>query len=95
MICAPSVDMCIGSRVISFHFMISSNYHVFPLSIYHSIVALQTHIWGMRNMQTQVGIHAWVLDPPHLKGKRNRNVGISKSRYLTANTWFGKKSGAI
>jgi hypothetical protein len=36
---------------------------------YHSTVALQTHIiWGMRNMLTQVGIHAWVLDPPYLQG---------------------------
>jgi hypothetical protein len=40
---------------------------VFPCK-YHSTVALQTHIiWGMRNMLTQVGIHAWVLDPPHLQ----------------------------
>jgi hypothetical protein len=38
---------------------------------YHSTVALQTHfIWGMRNMLTQVDIHAWVLDPPHLKGNK-------------------------
>jgi hypothetical protein len=37
---------------------------------YHSTVALQTHIiWGMRNMLTSVGIHVWVLDPPHLQGK--------------------------
>jgi hypothetical protein len=43
---------------------------VFLLSIYHSTVALQTHIiWGMRNMLTEVGIHAWVLDPPHLQEK--------------------------
>jgi hypothetical protein len=42
---------------------------VFPCQ-YHSTVALQTHIiWGMRNMITQVGIHAWVLDPPQLQGK--------------------------
>jgi hypothetical protein len=31
---------------------------------HHSTVALQTHIiWEMRNMLTEVGIHAWVLDP--------------------------------
>jgi hypothetical protein len=31
----------------------------FTLSIYHSNVALQTHIiWGMRNVLTQVVIHA-------------------------------------
>jgi hypothetical protein len=36
---------------------------------YHSTVALKTHIiWGMRNMLTSVGIHAWGLDPPHLQG---------------------------
>jgi hypothetical protein len=38
---------------------------------YHSTVALQTRIiWGIRNMLTSVGIHAWVLDPPHLQGKK-------------------------
>jgi hypothetical protein len=42
---------------------------VFPCQ-YHSTVVLQTHIiWGMRNMLTSVGIHAWVLDPPHLQGE--------------------------
>jgi hypothetical protein len=25
-------------------------------------------IWGMRHMLTEVGICAWVLDPPHLQG---------------------------
>jgi hypothetical protein len=41
---------------------------VFPCQ-YHSTVALQTHImWGMRNMLTSIGIHAWVLDPAHLQG---------------------------
>jgi hypothetical protein len=43
---------------------------VFPCQ-YHSTVALQTHIiWGMRNMLTQAGIHAWVLDPPHIQRKK-------------------------
>jgi hypothetical protein len=28
--------------------------------------------WGLRNMLTLVGIHAWVLDPPHLQGKKMR-----------------------
>jgi hypothetical protein len=42
---------------------------VFPCQ-YHSTVALQTHIiWGIRNML--IGIHAWVLDPPHLHGKNS------------------------
>jgi hypothetical protein len=46
----------------------SPNSSVFPCQ-YHSTVAVQTHIiWGIRNMLTQVGIHAWVLDPPHLEG---------------------------
>jgi hypothetical protein len=45
----------------------------FSLSIYHSTVALQTHIiWGMRNMLTYVGIHSWVLDSPHLQKKKKR-----------------------
>jgi hypothetical protein len=44
-----------------------SEFFGFPLSIYPSTAALQTHIiWGMRNMLTEAGIHAWVLDPPHL-----------------------------
>jgi hypothetical protein len=43
-----------------------------PLSIYHRTVTLQTHIiWGMRNMLTSVGIHAWVLDPPHPQEKKS------------------------
>jgi hypothetical protein len=38
---------------------------------YYSTVALQTHIiWGMRNMLTYVGIHAWVLDPPPPSGRK-------------------------
>jgi hypothetical protein len=48
-----------------------SEFFGFPLLIYHSTVALQTHIiWGMRNMLTQAGIHAWVLYPPHLQRKK-------------------------
>jgi hypothetical protein len=44
---------------------------VFPCQ-YDSTVALQTHIiWGMRNMLTQAGIHAWGLDPPHLQEKHS------------------------
>jgi hypothetical protein len=46
----------------------------FP-SIYHSTVALQTNIiWGMRNMLTWVGIHAWVPDQPHLQEKMRRQL---------------------
>jgi hypothetical protein len=38
----------------------SQSSSVFPCQ-YHSTVALQTLIiWGMRNMLTYVGIHAWV-----------------------------------
>jgi hypothetical protein len=47
---------------------------VFPCQ-YHSTVALQTHIiLGMRNMLTHPGIHAWVLDPPHLQGGKNHTA---------------------
>jgi hypothetical protein len=43
-----------------------SEFFGFPLSIYHSTVALQTHdIWEYANVKA--GIHAWVLDPPHLQ----------------------------
>jgi hypothetical protein len=37
----------------------SPSYSVLPCQ-YHSTVALQTHIWGMRNMLMTVGSHAWV-----------------------------------
>jgi hypothetical protein len=48
-----------------------SEYFCFLLSIYHSTVAIQTNIiLGMRNMLTEIGIHAWVLDPPHLQEKK-------------------------
>jgi hypothetical protein len=48
----------------------SSSSSVSPCQ-YHSTVALQTRIiWGMRNMLRKVGIHAWVLDPPHIQGKK-------------------------
>jgi hypothetical protein len=44
----------------------SPSYLVFPCQ-YHSTVTLQSHIiWGMRNMLTEVGIHALVLGPPSL-----------------------------
>jgi hypothetical protein len=49
---------------------LSPSFSVFPCQ-YHFTVAFQTHIvWGMRNMLTYVGIHAWVLYPPHLQGKK-------------------------
>jgi hypothetical protein len=52
------------------------SYSVFPCQ-YHSTVALQTHImWGMRNMLTSIGIHTWVLDPPHLQGGKRPVVVI-------------------
>jgi hypothetical protein len=52
-----------------------SEFFGFPLSIYHSIVALQTHIIrGIRNMLTKVGIHARVLDPPHLPGGKKNSL---------------------
>jgi hypothetical protein len=47
-----------------------SEFFGFPLSIYNSIVALQTHIiWGMRNVLTQVGVHSWVWPTPSLEKK--------------------------
>jgi hypothetical protein len=55
-----------------------SEFFGFTLSIYHSTNALQTPIiWGMRIMLTKVGIHAWVIDPPHLQEKRK--TGEQKS----------------
>jgi hypothetical protein len=62
---------------------LSPSSSVFPCQ-YHSTVALQTHIiWGTRNMLTSVGIHAWVLDPQHLQGKKGKICGSvgKKSKY--------------
>jgi hypothetical protein len=59
-----------------------SKFFGFPRQ-YHSTVALQTHItWEMRNMLTEVGVHAWVLDPPHLQEKENRENTILQKKYL-------------
>jgi hypothetical protein len=72
--CVNPCGICGGQSVTGTGFF--SEFFGFPLSVYHSTVALQTHIiWGMRNMLTQVGIHAWVLDPPHLQGK-NYHVSL-------------------
>jgi hypothetical protein len=47
---------------------------VFPCQYIIPPSLSETHIiWRTRNMLTKVGIHAWVLDPPHFQGEKTAN----------------------
>jgi hypothetical protein len=56
---------------------------VFPCQYIIPPSLSKTHIiWGTRNMLTKVGIHAWVLDPPHLQGEKTANCPKSATELI-------------
>jgi hypothetical protein len=72
-----------------------SEFFRFPLSMYHSTVALQTHIiWGMRQYASiKAGIHAWVWPTPP-SGKK-KNCTIASNGRTTLNYKTGSYFGSL